>query len=182
MILTPPPPDNATISYSSSLIGQSAGDSFLQQPVRIPDMQVSPFQGGASDLTLKELLLTDSSFRDLAAEVIAMGAPDDDEPEGASTEAVGWALELLPKAWVQLGAGWSSPFVSLDGYGGLRMTWNRGRKEVRAVVPADGKRPRYIYFEEENRYGTVPNFTDLTLASYLLKLHQNRPLGEESTK
>jgi hypothetical protein len=73
------------------------------------------------------------------------------------------ALFTTESAFVKLRDKWKTPRIATDGGGGLRLTWRFGERELRAVIPADTSRPRYLYVEQGDEHYTVKNFTSMTL-------------------
>jgi hypothetical protein len=126
----------------------------------------------SSSKVLWSLFRSDASFSAFLQDLLTLMLPDEDSPEDlpATSYAVSTALYLTPQARLSLGHRWTRPHVANDSYGGLRMSWVKGDREVRAIVPADsapGTRKRYIYWDAGNKYGSVPSFTPSSLAAWL---------------
>lgn len=166
-----------TIDYPSTLIYRKF-DSPITKKINVKSGVLHREPRYVASKTMSDLIRDDPSFRDLVGQLVALRENDEDGEEGACATAIGLALSFLPLPWTELGSDWTDPFLSTDGYGGVRMTWHDDKREVRAVIPADENRARYIYFEENSRYGTVPNFTAFTLASYLSQLHREGVFAE----
>jgi len=113
------------------------------------------------------LLEEDPLFSAFFQEVKALQEdPDEDAPPDAY--ALAEILRLVPFSRNQLAQYWYKPIVASDGFGGVRLTWRRGRTEVRAVISgAQTARRSYLYWESGDTYGTVQDFTPATLLSYL---------------
>jgi hypothetical protein len=130
----------------------------------------------APETELNKLLVRDKVFNHFLQEVIELGMPSaDDEDPPATPYAVSTAIyvSLLPR--MALGSSWIAPHVEADGYGGIRMSWIRETREVRAVIPPNavpGTRRRYIYWDSGEKYGSVPNFTPSSLRAWLAWLQE----------
>jgi hypothetical protein len=128
------------------------------------------------------ILTQDKVFNSFLQDVIELrnqspsSAEDDDLPATAYSITNAIYVSLLPR--MALGSNWSRPHVTTDGYGGIRMSWIRGDREVRAVIPPDanpGTRRRYIYWDSGEKYGSVPNFTPSSLRAWLAWLQEENP-------
>jgi hypothetical protein len=94
---------------------------------------------------------------------------DPDEEEPPTAYAANQAILLCSASTSLLGHRWIMPRVASDGYGGLRLSWRNGQKELRAVIAGNRDQERYLYWEDETGYGSVGNFTEITLFTYLDK-------------
>ena len=116
------------------------------------------------------LLCRDQVFMELTNRLFALSTEEEENEPPASSESIGTAISLLATAYEFLGRDWIDPFLTADGFGGLRMTWAARGQEVRAIVPRVSSKKRYLYIEEGKRYESISGFTDLTLASILQRL------------
>jgi hypothetical protein len=98
---------------------------------------------------------------------------DEEEDAPPDSQALAEVLRLVSFSRAQMAQRWSAPRIASDGFGGVRLTWHRERREVRAVISgAQTRRGSYLYWEDRNNYGTVPNFTAATLFTYLDQLEK----------
>jgi hypothetical protein len=82
--------------------------------------------------------------------------------------ALNAALELTWGARSLLGArGWTTPDVDTDTDGGVRLTWNRGEREVVAVLPKNSDLQRYLFYSDRDGRGAITNFETGSLADRL---------------
>ena len=101
---------------------------------------------------------------------------DDDEDAPPDSHALSEVLRLVPFSRSQLAQRWLPPRVASDGFGGIRLSWQKGQYEVRAVISGgEIARENYLYWEDGNTYGSVPNFTPATLFAYLDKMEKAVP-------
>jgi hypothetical protein len=101
---------------------------------------------------------------------------DTEEDVPPDSQALAEILRLVPFSRNQLAQRWPSPRVASDGFGGVRLTWRNKQYELRAVVSGgQTTRGSYLYWEDENGYGTVPNFTATTLFMFLDRLEKAAP-------
>ena len=102
------------------------------------------------------------SFITFCTEVLQFNRQDeDDQIAGSARDA---ALMVAVGAYTQFPQKWRKPRIATDGGGGVRLTWKTDRRELRAVFPADGARPRYLYIEVQNEHSLIQNFTATTLS------------------
>jgi hypothetical protein len=101
------------------------------------------------------------SFVAFNVDLLRFEGEDGDEP--ISQQALDIALFTTESAFVKLRDIWKTPRIATDGGGGLRLTWRKGERELRAVIPADTSRSRYLYVEQGSDHHTVKNFTSMTL-------------------
>lgn len=150
----------------------SATEMRLPPPIaiRASNLIWRPYQEH-STLTLGSSLLDeDPVFKKFFQEVESL-RKDEDEDAPPDTHAVSEVLRLVPFSRNQLAQHWLPPRVASDGFGGVRLSWQKGRYEVRAVISGrETTRENYLYWEDGNAYGTVPNFTPVTLFTYLNKM------------
>jgi hypothetical protein len=119
-----------------------------------------------------DLLSDDSLFRTFFQQVKALER-DDEEDAPPDSRALAEVLRLIPFSRLQLAQKWSVPRISSDGFGGIRLTWQKGNQEVRAVISGNQTtRSSYLYWENGDIYETVPNFTAATLSTYLERLEK----------
>ena len=121
---------------------------------------------------LDTLFTCDVAFSQMVQELLKLTIPDPEHPNDlpATQHSVAAALYLIPLSRLALGSKWRAPHVASDSYGGLRMSWIRGEKELRAVVPGDTKpetRKRYLYWDFGEKYGSVRNFTPSSLTAWM---------------
>jgi hypothetical protein len=122
------------------------------------------------------LLTEDQAFSAFFQEITALqDDPDEDAPP--DSRALAEVLRLVPLSRNQLAQRWSSPRIAGDGFGGVRLTWRKGQTEVRAVI-SGSQTPRrsYLYWEDGEEYGTVVDFTPITLLTYLDRLEKAAPI------
>jgi hypothetical protein len=88
----------------------------------------------------------------------------EDEEDQISADALRTAVFTTISAYAHAPSEWRRPRIATDGGGGARLTWRAGEKEIRAVFPADLRRPRYLYVEEGDApLPLINNFTWITL-------------------
>jgi hypothetical protein len=97
---------------------------------------------------------------------------EDEEGEPTSSAALKETLRLTPAACLFLQRRWTRPRVVPDGSGGLRLTWKKDAREVRAIITGQSRRPNYLYRQDERDYSAIPNFTAATLSNELAWLYQ----------
>jgi hypothetical protein len=119
---------------------------------------------------VSSLLNEDPVFKAFFQEVELL-QKDDEEDVPPDSHSISEVLRLVPFSRSQLAQRWLQPRAASDGFGGIRLSWQKGRFEVRAVISGrETARENYLYWEDGNTYGTVPNFTPATLFSYLDKM------------
>jgi hypothetical protein len=118
-------------------------------------------------------VVTDDPRKDLSSRIVEI-RNDEDEDAPPTEYAIAQALSLTEDSANLLAQRWRAPRVATDGYGGLRLSWRDGRRELRAVITGSKERERYLYWEEIGGYGSVANFTAITLFSYLDRLLSNK--------
>lgn len=88
-------------------------------------------------------------------------APEEDEygTLRATRFAYEAACELLTDTAIVLAIkdGRQIPYgcASTDAEGGVRIEWIRDNRSVHLVIPADGEKPAYIYYEAGEKFGTA---------------------------
>jgi hypothetical protein len=96
---------------------------------------------------------------------------NDAEEDAPPTDyAVAQTLSLVDISIDLLAQRWKLPRLATDGYGGLRLSWKNNIREIRAVITGSREKERYLYWEGPSGYGSIPNFTAVTLFSYLDEL------------
>ena len=95
---------------------------------------------------------------------------DREEDSPPTDYAISQALTLVGVSSELLAQRWKLPRVATDGYGGLRLSWKENLREVRAVITGSREKERYLYWEGQSGYGSISNFTAVTLFSYLDRL------------
>jgi hypothetical protein len=90
---------------------------------------------------------------------------DEDDEEQISINSLKAAFYTVERAFAQLPNKWRNPRIATDGGGGIRLTWQSGEREIRAVFPASMRRPQYLYIEEGDNHYTISNFTSATLCN-----------------
>ncbi|MGA7523231.1 MAG: hypothetical protein WBW84_12295 [Acidobacteriaceae bacterium] len=114
------------------------------------------------DWSVAPVLHDSDSFLSFLNEILTFNGEDDEDQ--ISDDALGVALFTTIRAYAQKSDNWRKPRIATDGGGGVRLTWRTGDKEIRAVFPADLRRPHYLYVEEgDNRLPLINNFTAITL-------------------
>jgi hypothetical protein len=158
----------ASISTPPRLLSLSSR-TFLR-----PHLEMSGYENHlfSTPKVLAALFRYDALFSKFVQELLRLTLPSQDNSEDlpATAYAVSTALYLSPFARFALGHRWTLPHVATDSYGGLRMSWIKGEREVRAVVPQDsapGTRRRYLYWDSGEKYGSISNFTPSSLAAWL---------------
>ncbi len=111
------------------------------------------------------LFHTDKTFQDFVNEVFSLSLDEEERPPAG--HVVEQLLQLTPFAKTLLAQEWSQPWITTDGNGGLRLSWRRGTRELRAVLLADRQRERYLYWQDGPEYGAIPNFGSATLFTRL---------------
>jgi len=102
------------------------------------------------------------SFLAFCSEILQFNDNEDEEDRIAQF-ARDSALIIAERAFTKLPNKWRKPRVASDGGGGVRLTWKAGDKELRAVIPADSSRMRYLYIEQGEKHSMIRNFTPATL-------------------
>jgi hypothetical protein len=100
---------------------------------------------------------------------------DEDEDAPPTPYAINQSILVCTVPSQLLSHNWRKPRIATDGYGGIRLSWKSGKRELRAVVAGSQDRDRYLYWEDESGYGSISNFTAVTLFTYLDALVANRP-------
>jgi hypothetical protein len=118
---------------------------------------------------LSNTVVSDDPRKDLSARIVEI-RNDEDEDAPPTEYAIAQALSLTEDSANLLAQKWRVPRVATDGYGGLRLSWRDGKRELRAVITGTKDKERYLYWEEIGGYGSIPNFTAITLFSYLDRL------------
>lgn len=111
------------------------------------------------------ILRESESFLAFLNEILSFNSEDDQDQ--ISDNALKVALFTTERAYVLTPHRWRKPRIATDGGGGVRLTWKAGEKEIRAVFPAEMRRPQYLYVEEGNTHSAINNFTSLTLLDKL---------------
>lgn len=160
--------------FASTMLTQRAEQtpSLLAVPsgtFRPIDFAVSCQSGVFVKHSLNEIFHGDAEFRNAIRSLLLSMVGDDGGADLPTTSyAAGLAMYMLPASRFALGTDWKAPIITSDSYGGLRLTWIDGKREIRAVIPQDGtSRKRYIYWQEDDRYGSIANFTPSTLTAWL---------------
>ena len=121
-----------------------------------------------SSLLLGSSLLSDDPIFIRFFQDVKALQDDQEEDVPPDSHALAEVLRLVPFSRNQMAERWSLPRIASDGFGGVRLSWQQGRKEVRAVISgAQTSRSSYLYWEDGNDYGTISNFTAATLFTYL---------------
>jgi hypothetical protein len=158
--------DAPPLAYVSTLIEGSVPRPERIGSVYVPDSSWNDIESITLETLTDRTLNTPLS--DLASDIRELLLdPEEDAPP--SSFAVSQALSLSSAATTLLGHKWPKPRVSPDGAGGLRLSWRNGRKELRAVIAGTSDKERYLYWEDETGYGSVANFTEITLFTFLDK-------------
>jgi hypothetical protein len=119
---------------------------------------------------LSELFSVDPLFSDFVDAVLKLRIKDADDPEedaAATAYSVAQVFYLTPQSRLSLSQAWIAPNLVNDGYGGIRMSWSERGRDVRVSIPASEGSSRKLYWEEGDRYGSVPDVTPTTLTKYL---------------
>jgi len=120
-----------------------------------------------------DMLAGDTLFKEFFQELKSL-QEDQDEDAPPDHKSLAEVLRLVPFSRNQLAQKWFAPRVSSDGFGGVRLTWQRGQREVRAVISgSQTERSSYLYWENGNSYETVPDFTAATLYTFLYRLEND---------
>jgi len=116
-----------------------------------------------------KLYKRDKSFAAFVSDVLSLFYEEDEvDPR---PQVKDWVFKSSVLAKRLLGQLWIAPTIMGDDAGGLRISWQQGVREVRAVIPADLS-ARYLYWQTEKEYGGVPNFGSGTLYARLLWLNE----------
>ena len=143
--------------------------------IRASNSVTRPDAERSSSILGSFLLSEDPVFSAFFQEVKSL-QNDEEEDAPPDSQALAEVLRLTPFSRNQLAQYWSSPRVASDGFGGVRLTWRKNRREVRAVISGrQTARGSYLYWEDTDGYGTVPNFTAATLFTYLDRLEKAAP-------
>ena len=134
-----------------------------------------PYSERSSQTLGSSLLNEDPVFKTFFQEVESL-QKDEDEDVPPDSHALSEVLRLVPFSRNQLAQRWTPPRIASDGFGGVRLSWQIGQHEVRAVISGgETARENYLYWEDGKTYGTVPNFTPATLFAYLDKMEKPGP-------
>jgi hypothetical protein len=158
---------------------RSSATSLLPLPpiaIRGSSLVSRPDNDRSSLLLGSTLLSEDQAFRAFFQEVKALqDDPEEDSPP--DSQALAEVLRLVPFSRSQLAQRWCAPRIASDGFGGVRLSWQKGRHEVRAVISgSQTTRRNYIYWESGEEYGTIPDFTAATLFTQLTLLEKVAPI------
>ena len=127
----------------------------------------STLQGLRTDeLPWMKLFHNDELYKVFVNELFCLNCDDEGETPPAS-HVIEQILELTPFAKSLLAHEWSTPWITTDDSGGIRLSWRQGARELRAVVPAESRRERYLYWQEGSSHGTIPTFGSATLFTRL---------------
>jgi hypothetical protein len=114
------------------------------------------------DWSVAPVMHDSDSFLAFLNEILTFNSEDDEDQ--ITDNALGIALFTTKRAYAQRPNSWRRPRIATDGGGGVRLTWRAGEKEIRAVFPADMRRPHYLYIEEgDTPLPLINNFTSITL-------------------
>jgi hypothetical protein len=119
----------------------------------------------AEELPWIKLFHADKSYAEFVNEVFFLSLDEEEAPPSA--HVVEQLLQITPFAKTLLAQEWSKPWITTDGSGGLRLSWRRGARELRAVLLADTQQERYLYWQDGSEYGAIPNFGSATLFTRL---------------
>jgi hypothetical protein len=140
--------------------------------IRASNLVWRPYLEQSSLALGSSLLGEDSVFKAFFQEIESL-QKDEEEDVPPDSHSVSEVLRLVPFSRSQLAQHWFPPRVASDGFGGIRLSWQKGWYEVRAVISGrETARANYLYWEDGNAYGTVPNFTSATLFTYLNKMEK----------
>jgi hypothetical protein len=114
------------------------------------------------DWTVSPVLHDSDSFLSFINEILTFNSEEDDEDQ-ISDDALGAALFTTNGAYAQKPNRWRKPRIATDGGGGVRLTWRAEHRELRAVFPAEMRRPHYLYVEDGEKHSAINNFTSITL-------------------
>jgi hypothetical protein len=143
--------------------------------IRASNSVWQPYTERSSQTLGSSLLAEDSLFKTFFQEVESLQA-DEDEDTPPDSHALSEVLRLVPFSRSQLAQHWFVPRVASDGFGGVRLSWRKDQREVRAVISGEGvARGNYLYWEDGSAYGTVPNFTPATLFACLDQMEKGTP-------
>jgi hypothetical protein len=164
--------------HTPAVYKRSSATASLPMPpiaIRASNSVTRPDTERSSLLLGSSLLNEDPVFSAFFQEVKGL-QNDEEEDAPPDSHALAQVLRLTPFSRNQLAQNWSSPRVASDGFGGVRLTWRKNQREVRAVISGgQTTRGSYLYWEDTDGYGTVPNFTAATLFTYLDRLEKAAP-------
>jgi hypothetical protein len=180
------PPQTASYSYTSTLLGSdfsapqasSHGAVQMQQDKNSRESRESWPTNPENALEI--LLGEDRGFRSFAADILELTTYTEEDEAPTKPSLIAEALYLTPLARVWLAQKWTPPRIATDGYGGIRLSWRTADREIRAILPGDDQKARYIYWEDKGDYGSVQNFTPITLFSFLDRLQRGDSLKPSS--
>jgi len=92
---------------------------------------------------------------------------DEYGPLRATEYAFSRTVEGVAECYALMRDNLSTPLVSTDSSGGIRLTWIRGGRQVRAVFPGSPSDRRYLYHEGPAGYGAIHDFDGNALAKQL---------------
>lgn len=155
--------DPALYYYSANVISSEVEPSDLYAEIA---KQTSSAASDKSfehrDWTVSPVLHDSDSFLAFLNEILTFNSEDDEDQ--ISNNALNIALLTANGAYAQTPNLWRKPRIATDGGGGVRLTWRAGGNEIRAVFPADMRRPHYLYIEEGGTpLPLINNFTAITL-------------------
>jgi len=116
-----------------------------------------------------KLYSRDKAFAAFVNDLLSLRDEEDEIPP--SSDVIDWILESSVLAKKLLAQRWESPRITSDDHGGVRLSWRKGNRELRAVVPANLS-ARYLYWQEGSEYGGFPNFGSATLYSGLSRMNE----------
>lgn len=172
-LATPALPISVPAIYRNSL--SCAAPPLPSIAIRGSSSIMRPNAERAGLLLGSSLLSEDAVFSAFFQDVKALQC-DEDEDAPPDSRALAEVLRLVPFSRNQLAQRWSPPRVASDGFGGVRLSWRKEGKEVRAIISGGQTiRRSYLYWEDATGYGTIPDFTATTLYTYLDRLEKAAP-------
>jgi hypothetical protein len=175
---SPPPRYISTLVDSSFVPAERANSTFDLSGLKMEcrDVSFEEVQSVLSNVVTEDRLLSD-----LARSIVGI-LNDEDEDAPPTDFAISQTLTLVATSKILLAQRWRTPRVATDGYGGLRLSWKEGQREIRAVITGSRDSERYLYWEDPSGYGSISNFTAVTLFSYLETLIGKRDFSRPGTR
>jgi hypothetical protein len=167
--------------YVSTLVSnrvpsERVASIYCPQGLSVQFAETDIWAEGLQSLIMSDSLALDDPTRNISDRIFEI-SNDEDEDSPPTEYAITQALYLTKDSANLLAQKWHTPRVATDGYGGLRLSWRDGKRELRAVIAGNKNKERYLYWEDTGRYGSIPNFTATTLFTYLDRFTNNRTLS-----
>lgn len=160
-VLSPPlrrAEDTVEVAIVCELLGRfrATATGLSKQYIRF----VAPYLSITNDENLMALLRRMVELRE-----------EEEQEWRPSDTAYSRTVDLLADMCVGLGRSFPRALASVDGEGGIRMTWRRPSGEVRLVVPGRENVQPYLYYQTATERGIVESITGRTVANFLDRIN-----------